>query len=35
MVRTQNHLFFMVDDNEQAIDVLAIWGASRTRAPKL
>lgn len=35
MVRTQNHLFFMVDDSEQAIDVLAIWGASRKRAPKL
>jgi plasmid stabilization system protein ParE len=35
MVRTQNHLFFMVDDSAQAIDVLAIWGASRKRAPKL
>jgi plasmid stabilization system protein ParE len=35
MPRTQNHIFFVVDDETQTIDVLAIWGAARERSPKL
>lgn len=35
MSKTQNHIFFVVDEKAQAIHVLAIWGAARGRAPKL
>ena len=35
MPRTQNHIFFVVDEKRQTIDVVAIWGAARERSPKL
>jgi len=35
MPRTQNHIFFVVDEKAQTIHVLAIWGAARERSPKL
>lgn len=34
MPRTQNHIYFVVDENTQTIQVLAIWGAARARPPK-
>jgi plasmid stabilization system protein ParE len=35
MARTQNHVFFLLDDETQTIHVLAVWGAVRERSPKL
>jgi hypothetical protein len=34
MARTQNHIFFVVDEKERVIDILALWGAARKRAPR-
>lgn len=35
MPRTQNHIFFVVDEEARIVHVLTIWGAARERAPKL
>ena len=35
MPRTSNHLYFEIAPDQQAVDVLAICGARRARAPKL
>ena len=35
MPRTQNHVYFAVDENTQTVHVLSIWGAPRGTAPKL
>jgi plasmid stabilization system protein ParE len=35
MPRTENHIYFRVDDASQAVHVLAIWGAPRGRGPRL
>jgi plasmid stabilization system protein ParE len=35
MPRTQNHIFFLVNEKDQTVDVLAIWGAPRDRMPPL
>lgn len=35
MSKTQQHLYYSVDENEDAIIVHVIWGARRGRGPKL
>jgi hypothetical protein len=35
MPKTKNHLYFEVDDTQQLIIVLAVWGAPRGRYPDL
>jgi plasmid stabilization system protein ParE len=35
MPRSQNHLYFVIDERSQTVDVLAIWGAPRGTTPKL
>jgi plasmid stabilization system protein ParE len=35
MPRTQNHVYFVVDEAADAVHVLAIWGAPRGKTPKL
>ncbi len=33
--RTQNHVYFRVDDKTQTVHVLAVWGAPKGRGPRL
>jgi hypothetical protein len=35
MPRTENHVYFLVDETAEAVHVLAIWGAPKGRTPKL
>ena len=35
MPRTENHVYFRVDEKAQTIHVLAVWGAPTGTAPKL
>lgn len=35
MPRTQNHVYFRVDEARQVVHVLAVWGAPRGQPPKL
>jgi hypothetical protein len=35
MPRTNNHIYFIVDEATNALHVLAIWGAPKGRTPKL
>ena len=35
MPRSLNHMYFVIDDRGQTVDVLAIWGAPRGTTPRL
>ena len=35
MPRTENHVYFMVDEMTQTVHVLAVWGVPKGRTPKL
>jgi plasmid stabilization system protein ParE len=35
MQRTENHIYFRVDEKTQTVHVLAVWGAPRGTTPKL
>jgi len=35
MPRTQNHVYFRVDELREVVHVLAVWGNLRGQAPKL
>jgi hypothetical protein len=35
MPRTENHVYFEVDEMTQTVHVLAVWGAPKGRTPKL
>jgi plasmid stabilization system protein ParE len=35
MPRTENHVYFLVDEKTEVVHVLAIWGAPKGRTPKL
>ena len=35
MPKTQNHVYFRVDEAKQVVHVLAVWGTPRARGPKL
>ena len=35
MPKTQNHIYFRVDEAKRTIHVLAVWGGPRGRGPKL
>ena len=35
MPRTENHVYFLVDEMTETIHVLAVWGAPKGRTPKL
>jgi hypothetical protein len=35
MPRTENHVYFVVDETAEMVNVLAIWGAPKGRTPKL
>ena len=35
MPRTENHVYFRVDEKDQTIHVLAVWGAPKGTTPKL
>ena len=35
LVRTQNHVYFRVDEAKQVVRVLAVWGAPKGEGPKL
>ncbi len=35
MPKTQNHIYFRVDEASRTIHVLAVWGAPKGRGPKL
>ncbi len=35
MVETGNHIYFEIDERNNVVNVLALWGATRGRAPKL
>jgi hypothetical protein len=33
--KTEQHLYYYIDDNTQEIVVLTVWGVRRGRGPKL
>lgn len=35
MRRTNNHVYFVIDDAMETVHVLAVWGAPKGRTPKL
>ena len=35
MPRTENHVYFQVDEATRTVHVLAVWGAPRGRGPRL
>jgi hypothetical protein len=35
MPRTNNHVYFVVDDKTEIVHVYAVWGAPKGRTPKL
>lgn len=35
MPRTENHVYFQIDDDGETVYVLSIWGGPRGTAPKL
>jgi plasmid stabilization system protein ParE len=35
MARTENHVYFQVDDKTQTVHVLSVWGGPRGKTPKL
>jgi plasmid stabilization system protein ParE len=35
MPRTENHVYFQVDESTRTVHVLAVWGAPRGRGPRL
>jgi plasmid stabilization system protein ParE len=35
MPRTENHVYFLIDETTETVQVLAIWGAPKGRTPKL
>lgn len=35
MNRTNNHVYFVVDDVDDTVHVHAVWGAPKGRTPKL
>ncbi len=35
MPRTENHVYFVVDDKTQTVRVLSVWGGPRGTTPKL
>jgi hypothetical protein len=35
MTRSQNHVYFVIDESNATVHVLAVWGAPRGTTPKL
>ena len=35
MPRSENHVYFQIDDDGETVHVLSIWGGPRGRTPKL
>lgn len=35
MIKTQNHIYFRVDEQKKVTHILAVWGAPKERGPKL
>ena len=35
MTRTNNHVYFVIDDATETVHVHAVWGAPKGRTPKL